>query len=214
MLVMLCMALSGIAQIPQRSVTEVIGCSDSRGNDTPAKKVQSPSIKSKLGARAFAVVSVEHCQATAMFYVARPGESFRLVRQVDAKNLEGNGVGGMFWSPSQQSLAVDFTHWGYAGDAGIDHELAIYSVQSGSLKDLPLSDSAVKLAWGDCDGELSLAGWLDEEHFRLRMVRYPFVGDEDDLKAVMLCPGKAFDLSYEIATGKLAMVVPKPHLRK
>lgn len=208
---MLCMSLHGIAQMPQRSVTSFVDCSDAKGNPTLSNKVQTSIVKSKFGARAFAVVSVEHCQATAMLYVARPGESFRLVRQVDGKNLEGNGVGDMFWSPSQQLLAVDFTHWSYASDASIDHELAIYDVQSESLKELPLSDSGVKLAWGDCDGELSLAGWLDEKHLRLHMVRYPFVGDDqDDPQAAKLCRNKPFDLSYEIATGKLALLAPKP----
>jgi hypothetical protein len=193
------------AQITELPTAYVDCVMNAQRQDIASRKLRSPTVASKAGSRAFAVVSGDlepECHNTSMIYVAEKSVPFRLVYQFNAEKYQlGNGVSQLLWSPRGDRLLVLIKTWQYASDAGLDTRMILYETTQ-KAKEIALLPAIQKWVSEDCNYDLKAADWIDEEHFIL-VIHGSFddPGYEDTeayAKAAETCEKTSTRLSYDV----------------
>lgn len=181
-----------------------------KGVDLASRKVRTPSIVSKRGDRAFAVVAADldrGCSNTSMLYVAEPHSSFRLVfaqdveRNADSTISDGNGIEAILWSPSGKRLLAQVPQWTMASDADWDMKYILFSAGDWKAHEVPASDSIWSHFNRECAARLETEGWIDDDHVEL-IVKYLFSTDvEGEPDGTPSCVQKPMRFSFDVRTG-------------
>jgi hypothetical protein len=173
-----------------------------------ARSARTPAVRSPKGFLAYGEVKVEvqgeDCENTTTLYEATSeGKEFKAVYK---KDVDGNGIRIIDWSPDGEHLLAEITSWIYESDTGFEYTPVIYDAATSTAQENLALEKALKDHLGNCSYEHNLTQWKTNTRVVVKVSPYVDVDGSDEYS----CLKQPKLLLFDLQTSSLVAFPSKP----